>query len=65
MAAPAGTGTDGFPQLVDGSGDLWLDLGAGIRSSFLFVDGETGAVQRTGYGDMDEATLRDLVEGLR
>ena len=58
------TGTDGFPQLVDESGDLWLDFGAEIRSSFLFVDGESGAVQRTGYGEMDEATLRELVEGL-
>ena len=55
------TGTGGFPQLVDESGDLWLDFGAEIRSSFLFVDGETGATRRTGYGEMDEATLRRLV----
>ena len=59
------TGTGGFPQLVDESGDLWVDFGVEIRSSFVFVDGETGAVQRTGYGEMDETTLRALVEGLR
>lgn len=59
------TGTDGFPQLVDESGDLWFDFGAEIRSSFLFIDGETGETQRTGYGEMDEATLRQLVTELR
>ena len=58
------TGTDGFPQVVDESGDLWFDFGADIRSSFLFIDGETGATQRTGYGEMDESRLRELVEGL-
>ena len=60
----ARTGTDGFPQLVDESGDLWLDFGAEIRSSFLFIDGETGDVRRTGYGEMDEATLRQFVQDL-
>jgi hypothetical protein len=59
------TGTDGFPQLVDESGDLWLAFGAEIRSSFLFVDGETGETTRTGYGQMDEETLRRLVGELR
>jgi hypothetical protein len=59
------TGTGGFPHLVDESGDLWARFGAEIRSSFLFLDAETGAVTRTGYGQMDEATLRDLAGALR
>ena len=58
------TGTGGFPQLVDDSGDLWLAFGAEIRSSFVFVDGETGETTRTGYGQMDEETRRRLTSGL-
>jgi hypothetical protein len=50
----------GFVQLVDEDGSLWQRLGATIRSSFLFV-GRDGAVQRTGYGEMTEAKLRDTV----
>jgi hypothetical protein len=60
----ARTGTGGFPHAVDEDGDLWARLGAEIRSSFLFVDGETGATQRTGYGEMTEQRLRDLTGGL-
>ena len=32
------TGTDGFPQVIDPDGSLWLQFGAEIRSSFLFQD---------------------------
>ncbi len=58
------TGTGGFPHVEDDDGSLWERLGAEIRSSFLFVDGETGATQRTGYGEMTEARLRELASGL-
>jgi len=54
----ARTGTDGFPQVVDDDGDLWTRFGAEIRSSFLFVDDETGPTLRTGYGEMSEERLR-------
>ena len=54
------TGTGGFPHVVDDDGDLWTRFGAEIRSSFLFVDDETGPTQRTGYGEMSESLLRDL-----
>ena len=59
----ADTGTDGFPQVVDEDGSLWLGFGAEIRSSFLFVD-DGGAVSRTGYGEMDAQALTETVEGL-
>lgn len=57
------TGTDGFPQVVDPDGSLWLQFGGEIRSSFLFVD-EDGSTSRTGYGELDEAGLVDAVEEL-
>jgi len=60
----ARTGTDGFTQVADLSGDLWLDFGALERSSFLFVDGESGELRRTFYGEMDEDTLRTFTESL-
>ena len=59
----ADTGTDGFPQVVDPDGSLWLQFGGEIRSSFLFV-GDDGSVQRTGYGEMTEERLTDTVQGL-
>ena len=58
------TGTGGFPQVADHSGDLWTDFGADGRSTFLFLDGETGETRRTFYGEMDEVTLRDFAHGL-
>jgi hypothetical protein len=58
-----GTGTDGFTQVVDPDGSLWLRFGAEIRSSFLFV-GDDGSVQRTGYGEMTESRLTETVQGL-
>ena len=57
------TGTDGFPQVIDPDGSLWLQFGAEIRSSFLFV-GDDGSVQRTGYGGMTEGRLTGTVQGL-
>ena len=57
------TGTDGFPQVIDPDGSLWLQFGAEIRSSFLFV-GDDGSVQRTGYGEMTEDQLTETVQGL-
>lgn len=54
------TGTGGFPQVVDPDGSLWLQFGAEIRSSFLFV-GDDGSVRRTGYGEMTEDRLDELV----
>ncbi len=57
------TGTDGFPQVIDPDGSLWLQFGAEIRSSFLFV-GDDGSVQRTGYGEMTEGQLTETVQGL-
>jgi hypothetical protein len=59
----ADTGTDGFPQVIDDDGSLWLQFGAQIRSSFLFVD-EDGATSRTDYGELDEAGLTAAVEDL-
>jgi len=59
------TGTEGFIHVADEAGDLWAAFGADIRSSFLFLDGETGAVERTGYGEMTEARLRELAGGLQ
>ena len=58
------TGTGGFEHVVDDGGDLWSRFGAEIRSSFLFVDDETGPARRTGYGEMSEALLRDLAGAL-
>jgi hypothetical protein len=58
------TGTSGFPQVADEGARVWAALGAEIRSSFLFLDGETGETRRTGYGQMDEDTLRRSVEEL-
>jgi hypothetical protein len=58
------TGTGGFTQLADETAELWDDFGAEIRSSFLFVDGDTGEARRTGYGQMDEEALRQYVEDL-
>lgn len=57
------TGTDGFDQLVDPDGSLWLRFGTEIRSSFLFV-GDDGTVQRTGFGEMTEARLAEIVQEL-
>ena len=57
------TGTDGFEQVIDPDGSLWLQLGAEVRSSFLFV-GDDGSVQRTGYGEMTEERLTETVQGL-
>ena len=57
------TGTGGFPHLVDGDGTLWARFGADIRSSFLFID-DGVPVLRTGYGQMDEARLREFVQDL-
>jgi hypothetical protein len=59
----ADTGTDGFTQVVDPDGSRWLAFGAEIRSSFLFV-GDDGSVQRTGYGEMTEARLDEVVAEL-
>lgn len=59
----ADTGTDAFPQVIDENGSLWIQFGAQIRSSFLFVD-EDGATSRTDYGELDEAGLTAAVEGL-
>lgn len=57
------TGTGGFTHLVDDDGSLWARFGADIRSSFLFIDHD-GTIQRTGYGEMDEARLRSMVEAM-
>jgi hypothetical protein len=55
----------GFPQIADPDGELWARFGDDvIRSSFLFVDGETGTIERTGYGELDESELRDRVREL-
>ena len=54
----------GFPNIVDEDGSLWLRFGATIRSSFLFVNDDGTIVARTGYGEMDEARLRDFVDQL-
>jgi len=59
----ADTGTDGFSQAIDPDGSLWLQFGGEIRSSFLFV-GNDGSVQRTGYGEMTEDRLTEIVQGL-
>ena len=53
-----------FPQLVDSDGEIWLRFGADtIRSSFFFLD-DTGETARSGYGEIDEDSLRDRVEAL-
>ena len=54
----------GFPQVADPDGELWARFGSDvIRSSFLFIDAEDGVVERTGFGELDEAELRErLVE---
>lgn len=53
-----------FPQLVDDSGEIWLRFGADvIRSSFFFLD-DTGETSQSGYGEIDEADLRERVEAL-
>ena len=59
----ADTGTDGFPQVIDPDGSLWLQFGGEIRSSFLFV-GDDGTVARTGYGEMTEERLTETVQAL-
>jgi hypothetical protein len=63
QAFVADTGTDGFDQVVDPDGSLWLQFGAEIRSSFLFVD-DDGSVQRTGFGEMTPDRLSETVQGL-
>ncbi|MBA2282046.1 MAG: redoxin domain-containing protein [Acidimicrobiia bacterium] len=53
-----------FPQVADPDGTIWLRFADDvIRSSFLFID-DTGEMTRTGYGEMDEAQLRERVEQL-
>lgn len=55
----------GFPQAADPDGELWARFADDvIRSSFLFLDAETGTVHRTGYGELDEAELRERVREL-
>ena len=55
----------GFPQVADADGAVWARFADDvIRSSFLFVDGETGTVARTGYGELDESELRERVREL-
>ena len=50
----------GFPQVADPDGEVWARFGSDvIRSSFLFIDAETGTVARTGYGELDENGLRE------
>lgn len=56
-------GVGDFVHLADESGTLWQRFGATIRSSFLFVD-DSGETQRTGYGQMTEARLRETVSQL-
>ena len=56
---------NGFPQAADPDGELWARFADDvIRSSFLFVDGETGTIERTGYGELDESELRERVLAL-
>ena len=59
----AGTGTDGFTQLVDESGELWERFGTGSRSTFMFLD-DDGTFELTSYGVIGEDELRNRVEGL-
>ena len=59
----AGTGTNGFTQLADESGDLWDRFGTGGRSTFMFVN-EDGSFELTSYGVVDETELRSQVERL-
>ena len=55
----------GFPQAADPDGELWARFADDvIRSSFLFLDAETGTVERTGYGELDESELRERVQEL-
>ena len=52
----------GFPQVADPDSEVWAQFADDvIRSSFLFVDAETGTVERTGYGELDESELRERV----
>jgi hypothetical protein len=58
-------GLTGFPQVADADGELWSRFGDDvIRSSFLFVDVDAGTAERTGYGELDEAELRERVLAL-
>ncbi len=57
------TGTDGFPQLADESGELWDRFGTGGRSTFMFVN-DDGTFELTSYGVVDETQLRAQVERL-
>jgi hypothetical protein len=55
----------GFPQAADPDGELWARFADDvIRSSFLFIDAETGAAERTGYGELDESELRQRAQAL-
>jgi len=57
------TGTDGFTQLVDETGDLWMQLGADNRSTFLFVN-DDGTFERTTFGVVGESELQAAAERL-
>lgn len=59
----ADTGTDGFTQLVDDSGELWERFGTSGRSTFMFID-DDGTFDLTSYGVVDEDELRSRVEEL-
>ncbi|MEM7325322.1 MAG: hypothetical protein AAF531_19700 [Actinomycetota bacterium] len=57
------TGTDGFTQIEDESGDLWDRFGTGGRSTFMFIN-DDGTFELTSYGVVDEAELRAQTQRL-
>lgn len=57
------TGTGGFPQVADISGDLWKAFGTGGRSTFLFINDDGTSVLTT-YGAVRESELTKRVQDL-
>ena len=57
------TGTDGFTQLVDESGELWERFGTSGRSTFMFIN-DDGQFDLTAYGVVDESELRAQAQAL-
>ncbi|MGH1491835.1 MAG: hypothetical protein ACRBK7_21000 [Acidimicrobiales bacterium] len=59
----SGTGTDGFTQLEDTSGDLYEQFGTTGRSVFLFVN-QDGSSEFISWGVAQQSELSERVEQL-
>ncbi len=57
------TGTDGFTQLVDATGEVYEQFGADDRSIFLFVN-QDGMSEYMTWGVVEQSELSARVEQL-